>query len=104
MICLVERMYKCKNLMKKHVVNSVSRFKRSKDKVVSTINQMLSGFRFFFKGLKNSKEEILVSILLLLILTFFLSIILYCVESAAQPEVYNNFLEKPSMVFLCLFG
>ena len=91
MICLVERMYKCKNLMKKHVVNSVSHFKRLKDKVVSTINQMLSGFRFFFKGLKNSKEEILVSILLLLILTFFLSIILYCVESAAQPEVYNNF-------------
>ena len=52
---------------------------------------LTGGFSFFFKGLKNSKDKILVSILLIVILTFFLSCILYWVENTAQPEVYNNF-------------
>ena len=52
---------------------------------------LTGGFSFFFKGLKNSKDKILVSILLIVILTFFLSCILYWVENTAQPEVYNDF-------------
>ena len=53
-----------------------------------------SGFRFFFKGLKNSKDEIWVSIQLIVILTIFFSVILYVAEHMAQPDVYANFWES----------
>ncbi|MEE1174120.1 MAG: hypothetical protein U0K53_01425, partial [Paludibacteraceae bacterium] len=55
---------------------------------------LASGFRFFFKGLKSSKDEIWVSIQLIAILTFFFSIILYVAEHIAQPEVYANFWDS----------
>ena len=55
---------------------------------------LTSGFRFFYKGLNSSKDEIWVSIQLIVILTLILSVILYTVEHIAQPEVYNNFWES----------
>ena len=55
---------------------------------------LASGFRFFFKGLKNSKDEIWVSIQLIVILTIFFSVILYVAEHIAQPDVYANFWES----------
>ena len=53
-----------------------------------------SGFRFFFKGLNSSKDEIWVSIQLIVILTIFFSVILYVAEHIAQPDVYANFWES----------
>jgi hypothetical protein len=55
---------------------------------------LTSGFRFFFKGLKNSKDEIWVSIQLIVILTIFFSVILYVAEHIAQPDVYANFWDS----------
>ena len=55
---------------------------------------LTSGFRFFFKGLNSSKDEIWVSIQLIVILTIFFSVILYVAEHVAQPDVYANFWES----------
>lgn len=52
-----------------------------------------SGFRFFFKGLNEIKEELCISVILVSCLTFCSSSLLYYVESKAQPDLYTNFWE-----------
>ena len=54
------------------------------------MSKYFDGFRFFWKGMKSAKRDLLVSIEVLLVLTLVLSMILFIVEHAAQPGVYHS--------------
>lgn len=49
-----------------------------------------NGFVFFWKGMKAAKTDMWASIQVLVVLTLLLTISLYFVEHAAQPEMYTN--------------
>lgn len=50
-----------------------------------------NGFRFFIKGLKECKTQVLISLQVIIVLTWVISTVLYFVEHFAQPEVYSNY-------------
>lgn len=49
-----------------------------------------NGFRLFGKAMLNTRMDIWISVQVLFVLTLILSILLFLVEHAAQPEVYSN--------------
>lgn len=54
------------------------------------IFRYLKAFNVLARAIKSKKDEMLVSLEFLCIITIMLSFILYFVEHEAQPEVYNN--------------
>lgn len=50
----------------------------------------MKAFRILSKALQSKKDEMIVSLQFLAIVTLILSFILFFVENEAQPEVYNN--------------
>ena len=50
----------------------------------------MKAFRILSKALQSKKDEMMVSLQFLAIITLILSFILFFVENEAQPEVYNN--------------
>ena len=50
----------------------------------------MKAFRMLSKALRSKKDEMVVSLQFLAIITLILSFILFFVENDAQPEVYNN--------------
>ena len=50
-----------------------------------------NGFKFFIKGLKECKTQVLISLQVIIVLTWVISTVLYFVEHFAQPEVYSNY-------------
>ena len=54
------------------------------------IFRYMKAFRMLSKALQSKKNEMLVSLQFLTIVTLILSFILFFVENEAQPEVYNN--------------
>lgn len=50
----------------------------------------MKAFRILSKALRSKKDEMMVSLQFLAIITLILSFILFFVENEAQPEVYNN--------------
>ena len=50
-----------------------------------------NGFKFFIKGLKECKTQVLISLQVIIALTLVISTVLYLVEHFAQPDVYSNY-------------
>lgn len=50
-----------------------------------------NGFKFFIKGLKECKTQVLISLQVIISLTLVISTVLYLVEHFAQPDVYSNY-------------
>ena len=66
--------------------------------------EYFKGFVFFWKGLKAAKKEMWVSIQVLLVLTFVLSLLLYPIEHNAQPEVYHDWWDGLVWGFMSYLG
>lgn len=66
--------------------------------------EFFKGFIFFWKGMQAAKREMWVSVQVLLVLTLILSVILYVVEHAAQPEVYTNLWDSIVWSFMSYLG
>ena len=63
-------------------------------------NNFKDGVRFFIKGLKLCKTEVLISLQVIVVITLFLSIILYLIEHYAQPDVYSSFWKNLAWSFV----
>ncbi len=57
---------------------------------VFRITRYASSFNLLYDSIKEKRDELLVSMQFLIIVTFILSIILYVYEHDAQPEVYDD--------------
>lgn len=68
------------------------------------IRETFKGFRYFWKGLVAAKREMWVSLQVLLVLTFVLSIMLYAVEHVAQPDNYSSLWDSILWSFMSYLG
>ncbi len=64
----------------------------------------LKGFSLFFKALNNTKHEMWISLQVLVVVTVFLSVLLYTVEHMVQPETYHNFWDSVLWSFMQYIG
>lgn len=54
---------------------------------------MIKDIRLFIKAFSNTKHEMLVSLCIVLVLTFALSLLFYVAESVAQPDVFHDYVD-----------
>ncbi len=67
-------------------------------------NVQLNSFSLFFRAFGKTKHEMGVSVQVLVVITFALSIILYVVEHIAQPEVYHSIWDSVLWSFMQYIG
>ena len=68
------------------------------------ITRYAKSFNLLFDSIREKRNELLVSMQFLLIITFILSLILYFHEHDAQPEVYNNGFVSVVWAFMQYIG
>ena len=71
---------------------------------MQTGKDYFKGFRYFHKGIKAASQEMWISLEVLVALTAILSIPLYFVEHAAQPDVYSSFWDSLVWSFMAYLG
>ena len=64
----------------------------------------LKSFKLFLQAIKSTKQEMWVSLQVLVFVTLMLSVVLYFVEHNAQPDVYRNYGDALLWSFMWYFG
>lgn len=64
----------------------------------------MKSFRLFWRAVKSTRHEMWVSLQVLIATTLILSLLLYAVEHAAQPDVFRNYWDSLLWSFMGYIG